>query len=89
MKVEKEKRRVAILCREQALLKGTIHVNPGERTFDFLNDTRRMFLVLTEVEFKNVGVGGVQSFKLYSERNKKTKVVIINKSDIKWVEELN
>jgi hypothetical protein len=86
MKVDKDKRRVAILVREQAVVRGYIHINPGERTLDFLNDARKTFIAVTDAEFQ--AVASIRSFKLYTDRTKRTKVVIISKSDIKWVEEL-
>jgi hypothetical protein len=37
MKVEKEKRKAVIVCTDGSLVKGLVHINPGERMIDFLN----------------------------------------------------
>ena len=38
MKVEKEKHRVSIICQDGSSVKGVIHINPGERILDYIND---------------------------------------------------
>ena len=84
MRVEKEKTRVSIICSDRSLLVGLVHINPGERLSDFLNDLKEDFIVVTEAEFHNVAP--VHSFKMYSDLTKRRKSIILNKAFIKWME---
>lgn len=86
MRIEKEKRKVLILCNDNSLVKGFIHINPGERVADFLNDAKDLFIVVTEASLQNIGK--VHSFKMYNELTGKKKAIILNKSCIKSVEEI-
>jgi len=80
MRVEKEKRKVNIMLQDGCVLKGVVHINPGERTLDFINDANEIFIAVTEVKFsKNIIVAN-----WVSKRN----TIILNKSAIKWVEEI-
>jgi hypothetical protein len=73
MKVEKEKHRVNIVCEKDCSLKGFIHINPGERVLDFINHERESFIAVTEVEYVT---------------GEKKESVVLNKSSIKWIEEI-
>ena len=86
MRIEKEKRKVIIFCNDNSLIKGFIHINPGERVADFLNNAKAVFIVVTEALLQNIGQ--VHSFKMYNELTGKKKAIILNKSCIKLVEEL-
>ncbi len=86
MRVEKEKRKIQVLCNDGASIKGVIHINPGERVSDFLNDQREEFVAITNAEF--YFIEDVQSFKLASKLMAKKDVIFLNKSSIKWAEEL-
>jgi len=86
MRVEKEKRRVHIICNDQSLLTGFVHINQGERVIDFLNDDKETFIIVTNAEFQNVG--NVHSFQLYNDLTKRRSVIVLNKSSVKWVEEI-
>ncbi|HNX80643.1 MAG TPA: hypothetical protein PKL77_00655 [Candidatus Omnitrophota bacterium] len=86
MKVEKEKRRIQIACNDGASIKGVIHINPGERVSDYLNDAREQFLVITNAEF--YFTEDVQSFKLASKLTARKEVVFLNKVAIKLAEEI-
>lgn len=48
MRVEKEKRKVNITCLDNSLIKGFVHINPGERIIDFINDQKENFIAVTE-----------------------------------------
>lgn len=85
MKVQKEKRRVVIVCGDNSVIKGTLHINPGERLSDFFNDNKESFIVITNLEFYNMRK--VCSFKLCSPRHNKANTFILNKSFIKLIEE--
>jgi len=86
MKIEKEKRKVNIICNDGSLVKGFVHINPGERIVDFLNDEKEKFIVVTEASLQNIGV--IHSFKIYNELTGKKKVIILNKSCVKIIEEI-
>lgn len=86
MKVEKEKRKVCIFCSEGFLVKGFVHINPGERIIDFINDPKEEFIAITSVEFYSTKE--VRSFKMINELAKKKSSVILNKQAIRLIEEL-
>lgn len=86
MKIEKDKRQVNIVCEDGSLIKGFVHINPGERMIDFINDTKEVFIAVTEVEFYNIKE--IHSFKLFSEMTKNKKAIVVNKTSIKLIEEL-
>lgn len=86
MKVEKDKKRVCVICTYGSLARGFVHVNPGLRIIDFLNDQREEFIALTSADFSNLKE--VHSFKLINELQKKRDVVILSKKAIKWVEQI-
>ncbi len=86
MRVEKEKRKVSVICHDNLLVEGFVHINPGERIIDFLNDTRESFIAITNAEFSNLKE--IKSFKLITEMLKKNNAIILNKSTIKLVEEI-
>ena len=84
MRVEKEKRKVALVCDQWLLVRGYVHINPGERIIDFFNDSRESFIAVTDAEYY-----GPQArlFQLFGRKLKKS-VVIINKSAIKVIDEV-
>ena len=63
MRVEKEKRKVNIVCSDKSVVTGFIHINPGQRVMDFINHEER-FIVLTNAVFQNIGE--IHAFKLYN-----------------------
>lgn len=77
MHVEKEARRVSIVCRDGVSITGTVHINPGERVIDFLNDPKEAFIVVTNSEFRGFG-----------RLMKRKKTVFILKNAMKWMEEV-
>lgn len=76
MHVEKELRRVLIVCRGGVRILGAVHINPGERVIDFLNDPREAFIVVTNSEF-------VSPWFI----RKRRKTIFILKNALKWMEE--
>lgn len=86
MRVEKEKRKVYVICTDGLLIKGVVHINPGERVIDFVNDQKEDFIAVTSAEIFNMKE--VHSFKLFSEMARKKNVLIVNKNSIGFIEEL-
>ncbi len=85
MRIEKEKRKVNIICEDGSLIKGTVHINPGERLIDFVNDDKEDFIIVTEVEFYNIKE--IHSFRLLEEIRKKRNMIVLNKASVKLIEE--
>ena len=86
MRVEKEKRKVSIVCIDKSAVTGFIHINPGQRVMDFINHKDEQFIVVTNAVFQSAG--DIRAFKLYNEISKRKNTILLNKSSIKWVEEL-
>jgi hypothetical protein len=86
MRVEKEKRRVNIICHDGYVIRGNVHINPGERTLDFINDARETFIAVTHVEFYYIKEP--HAFNLLSKLLAKKDFIILNKSTIKLIEEI-
>ena len=84
MKIDKEKRRISLILNDGASIKGTVHLNHGERVLDYINDDRESFIAVTNAEFYYTE--DVQSFKLAAKLLAKRDCVILNKSSIKWIE---
>jgi hypothetical protein len=86
MRVEKEKRKVNIICLDKSIITGFIHIDPGLRIMDFINRANESFIIVTSAEFQNIRE--VKAFKLYNELKKKRTTICLNKSSVKWIEEL-
>ncbi len=86
MKIPKEKFKVKIVCHDNSFAVGFLHVDEGYRLLDFLNETKKDFIAITEAKFKNVSE--VHSFKLHAELKAKKDVILLNKNAIRWVEEV-
>ncbi|MBU1727463.1 MAG: hypothetical protein KJ880_07525 [Candidatus Omnitrophica bacterium] len=83
MRVEKEQHNVVIICSDGVVFKGFVHINPGERMLDFVNDEKRKFIPVTNVEFVK------RSFRLIKGFIPRTgKTIILNRSSIKFIEEI-
>ena len=79
MRIEKEKRKVRLTCSDCSSISGFVHINPGERVIDFLNNEKDKFIAITEAE----------SFDAKGRKVSKSKgVKIINKTCIKSIEEI-
>jgi len=83
MKIPKDKLDVRIVIYGDALIQGTIHLNPGERMQDFINDKDRDFIAVTDVEFHGPRKINFRSSKIMKRQN-----IILSKSAIKWLEEV-
>lgn len=81
MKVPKDKYNVSIVCADNMFIKGIVHVTQGLRLSDFLNDKDESFVAITNAKFFNVD-------KSYIKLKKKGNVAILNKSLIRWMEEI-
>jgi hypothetical protein len=86
MKIEREKHKVNIICLDQSVITGFIHISPGTRVMDFLNHVDEKFIIVTSAVFQNIGT--IHAFKLYNELSRKRDNICLNKSAIKWIEEL-
>ena len=86
MRVPTSKYQVSVVCQDGTFAKGYVHVPQGLRLLDYINDTKAMFIAITDAKFSNIGE--VHSFKLYADYRKAKKVIVLNKSSIKWIEEL-
>ncbi len=86
VKIEKEKHRVNIVCTDGSFVKGYVHIDPGLRLMDFLNNQEDTFVAVTNAEFSNVRE--VHSFAIVSEFKKKKEMVFLNKLSIKLIEEI-
>lgn len=79
MRVEKEKRKVRIVCADGIEIEGFLYINPGERLTDSLNHTMGDFMAITESK-----VSGPESlFKAKS----KGKALLLNKASVLYIEE--
>jgi hypothetical protein len=87
MKVPKEKQQVNITCHDNSFIKGTVHLNTGERVLDFINDTKENFIAVTDAEFYYLKE--LRSFTLLSRMLEKKDFVILNKAAIKLIEEFH
>lgn len=84
--IGKRKQKVGVICSDGASIKGLVYLNEGERLLDYMNDSRESFIAITNAEFYYTE--DVQSFKLATKLLKKKDFVILNKSVIKWIEEI-
>jgi len=83
MKIEKEKRRVSIVCRDGSLINGYVHIFQGERILDFINDKKESFIPITSATFHNAKQ--IKLLKIFSVKSKDT--VLLNKSAILLIKE--
>jgi hypothetical protein len=73
MKIQKDKRGVKIACKDGCVIQGFIHINPGERISDFINNPDRSFIAVTEAYVTSV------------HETIENITVILNKLDIKYI----
>ena len=86
MRIEKNKRKVTIVCEDGSLIKGIVHIDPGYRLSDFLNSEKEKFIAVTEAELLNTQE--VQSFRLFNGKSKRKRTVILNKQSIRLAEDV-
>jgi hypothetical protein len=83
MKIEKEKRKVTIMCQNGSFISGYVHIFQGERIMDFINDQKESFIPITSAAFYTAKQ--VKLFKIFSRKAKDT--VLLNKSAILLIKE--
>lgn len=86
MKIPKMKFRVKIVCSDDSFITGFLHVDEGYRLLDFLNETRKKFIAITNAKFYDTTK--IHSFKLHAESSVERDAVLLNKNSIRWVEEV-
>ena len=86
MVIVKEKRKVLIALRDDILLRGFVEINPGERIFDFINDAQESFIAVSDVEV--FYPKRIKSFLLPSRSVERKKTIVVIKSAILWIEEI-
>lgn len=86
MKTGKNRQKISIYCNDGSCIKGNVYLNEGERMLDFTNDARKKFIAVTDAEFFHSF--NIKSFKLASKARLIKKFIILNKSNIKWIEEI-
>lgn len=82
MKIEKEKLKVNIFLKDNLMINGFVHINPGERLQDFINDNRESFIAVTEAEFCYIEQANFKPTSMVKKGN-----IILDKSSIWWIEE--
>jgi len=86
MRTGKNRQRVNIVCNDGSSIKGSVYLNEGERMLEFMNDQRENFIAITEAELYQLEE--LQSFRLATKLTAKKKFIVLNKTSIKWVEEI-
>lgn len=78
--------KVSIICQDGVTIKGSIDTL-GKSLIEFINDPKDEFIGVSNVIFYYLR--GAQSFKLVSAVMTEKKEIILNKIDIKLIEELD
>ncbi|MCK4917701.1 MAG: hypothetical protein KAJ79_07000 [Candidatus Omnitrophica bacterium] len=86
MLVEKDRYLVNIFCVDGSFIKGLIHVSPGLRILDSLNSQKDNFVAVVNAEIFNLREGELES--LGRTTHEKGHTIILNKSAVKWMEEI-
>lgn len=84
--IEKQNRHVNIICHDGTSINAFVCVLGEMRTFDVLNHSAEKFLLLVDVEIMQKE--DLQNFKLATKSVDKKESLILNKSYIKWIEEI-
>ncbi|KUG23271.1 hypothetical protein ASZ90_006932 [hydrocarbon metagenome] len=84
--IEMQKKKVTIICTDDTSIKCSINVLPGQKLFDIIKSTNENFLLLSDVEINYPEQ--IQSFKLSTKITEKKDSLILNKSVIKWIDEI-
>lgn len=84
--IEMEKHRLNIICQDGCVVKCTLNLVSGERIQQHLNDPARGFIVLNDIEMYYTEE--LRSFKLLAKSIVKMPQMVMNKSVIKWIEEI-
>ncbi|OGX46593.1 MAG: hypothetical protein A3G38_00535 [Omnitrophica WOR_2 bacterium RIFCSPLOWO2_12_FULL_51_8] len=84
--IEAQKHHIEILCSDGVIIKSLLNVFGERRLVETLNSSAEQFLLLNEVEISYPEE--VRSFKLTNRIIDKKDSIILNKSEIKWVERI-
>jgi hypothetical protein len=84
MKIEKDRRKVSIVCQDGSIISGYVHIFQGERLMGFINDTKEAFIPVTNCTCYNSKQ--VKLFQVFSKKSKDT--VLLNKSAILFMKEV-
>ncbi|MDP2940912.1 MAG: hypothetical protein Q8N85_01465 [Candidatus Omnitrophota bacterium] len=84
--IEAQKHHIEVLCNDGVLIKGLLNVFGERRLVETLNSSAEQFLMLSDVEISYPEE--IRSFKLTNRAVYKKESIILNKSDIKWVERI-
>lgn len=82
MRVTKEKLKVNIFLNDNLMVNGHVHINPGERLRDFINDSDEVFIAVTDAEVSYINQNRLESHTASSQGD-----LILNKSSIMWIKE--
>lgn len=82
----KQERKVVIVCNDRSSMIGFIKVTPNQSTLDFINDEKENFVFIDNVEIWYTK--DAQSFRLAYKWMERRSNVVLNKSAIKFIEEV-
>lgn len=84
--IEIQKKHVTVICTDGTSINCSINVLPGQKLFDIIKTTNENFILLNDVEINYPEQ--IQSFKLSTKITEKKDSLILNKSAIKWIDEI-
>lgn len=84
--IEMQKKQITIICTDGTSIKCSINVLPGQKLFDIIKGTNEGFVLVNDVEINYQEQ--MQSFKLSTKITEKKDNLILNKSIIKWIDEI-
>ncbi|PKN37253.1 MAG: hypothetical protein CVU62_11665 [Deltaproteobacteria bacterium HGW-Deltaproteobacteria-2] len=84
--IEMQKKQTTIICTDGTSIKCSINVLPGQKLFDIIKSTNEAFVLINDVEINYQEQ--MQSFKLSTKITEKKDSLILNKSIIKWIDEI-
>jgi hypothetical protein len=83
MKIDKDRRKVSIFCKDGSVISGYVHILQGERIMEFINDPKESFIPITNATLYNAKQ--IRLFKIFGRKTKDT--VLLNKSAILLIKE--
>ncbi|KQC07577.1 MAG: hypothetical protein APR62_06335 [Smithella sp. SDB] len=84
--IEIQKKQVAIICTDGTSIKCSINVLAGQKLFDIIKNPNEHFISLNDADITYPEQ--IQSFKLSTKITEKKESLILNKSMIKWLDEI-
>lgn len=84
--IEKQKRHVDIVCNDGFSINAFVYVFGEQRLLDVMNNVQEKFVLLVEAEISQQE--DLRPFKLATKVTEKKESLILNKSAVKWIEEL-